>query len=310
MSFVIAYDLGISSLKASIIDEKMNIIADAVQSYQTHSMENGMREQNPLDWEKALVLTTKKLLQEFPFTEKIEGIGISGHSLGVVAIDENNQLLTDRTPIWSDSRAKKQADAFFDIVDYEEWYNRTGNGFTRQLYSIFKIMWYKENHPEIYQKAKTFLGTKDWLNMRLCNAVCTDHSYASGSGVYDLSANTYHYEYIKAANLIPTDFPPIVLSTQVVGTLTLEASSLLGLPQNVKVVSGGVDNACMSLGAGCFENQDAYVSLGSSAWIATSTDKPVTSFEKKDLHLGSLCTEYVHSVFGYFFCRHISRVGN
>lgn len=281
MRYVISYDLGTSSLKASIIDDKLNVVAEAVQSYKTYSDSGVIREQNPVDWERSMEITTKELMNKFPNPDLIEGIGISGHSLGVVAVDKNKELLINRTPIWSDGRAQKQADEFFSTVDYEEWYNRTGNGFTRQLYSLFKIMWYKENMPRIYENASFFLGTKDWLNMRLCGNVYTDHSYASGSGVYDLAKHSYHDEYIEKADLRKDIFPPIKESSAVIGTLTKEASLKLGLPQSVKVVCGGVDNACMTLGAGCIRDGESYVSLGSSAWIAASASSPVTNFEKK-----------------------------
>lgn len=281
MRYVLSYDLGTSSIKASVIDSDLNVVASAVRGYETYVGANGIREQCPADWEQSMVEATKDLREVFPNTDEIEAIGISGHSLGVVAVDSYNQLLVDKTPIWSDARASRQADEFFESVDYKQWYNATGNGFTRQLYAVFKIMWYKDNLPQIYDAARVFLGTKDYLNMRLTGCVCTDYSYASGSGVYNLAKKSYDKRYIEKAKLKASDFPRIVPSDSVIGTLTSEMQAKLGLTAKVKVVAGGVDNACMSLGAACFEDGDAYVSLGSSAWIATANAKPVVSFDKK-----------------------------
>jgi xylulokinase len=82
--------------------------------------------------------------------------------------------------------------------------------------------------------------------------MATDFSYASGSGVYDLNARAYSPALIDASGLESRIFAEIVPSTQVLGPLTAEAAEALGLPRGVQVVAGGVDNACMSLGAGAF----------------------------------------------------------
>jgi sugar (pentulose or hexulose) kinase len=111
MKYVIAYDLGTSSIKASVVDSNTNVIESAVKETHTFSDSNGIREQRPEEWKSALIEVTNKLLEKFPYPDKIECISISGHSLGVVAIDDRNNLLIDKTPIWSDERAKKEADS-------------------------------------------------------------------------------------------------------------------------------------------------------------------------------------------------------
>ena len=80
----------------------------------------------------------------------------------------------------------------------------TGNGFPAALYTVFKIMWYRDNEPDIYRDAFKIIGTKDYINFRLTGVISTDHSYASGSGVYDLGRNMYHDGYIRAAVYLPT----------------------------------------------------------------------------------------------------------
>ena len=103
----------------------------------------------------------------------------------------------------------------------------------------------------------------------------TDNSYASGSGVYSLVNRAYDPTLVAASGLPESVFPKIVPATQVLGTLTPEAAKELGLQQTVQVVAGGVDNSCMALGAGCFGEGEVYTSLGTSAWIAVSSRKPI-----------------------------------
>ena len=157
----------------------------------------------------------------------------------------------------------------------------TGNRFPASCYSVFKVMWYRDNEPEMFRNIRTIIGSKDWVNMRLTGRIVTDFSYASGSGIYSLLGWKYEQEFIRASGLSESLFPQIVPSTEIVGTLTASASEALGLPRSVKVACGGVDNSCMALGARNTREGRVYTSLGSSAWIAVSSSKPVLDLKTK-----------------------------
>ncbi|MGL5695236.1 MAG: xylulokinase, partial [Peptostreptococcaceae bacterium] len=274
---VISYDLGTGGVN---VDGRE--LSYSFEEYDTYYPKNGWHEQNPNEWWEAVVKSTKKLLKNSKINpNEIVSLAISGHSLGVIPIGKKGELLRERTPIWSDTRALKEANDFFKTVEYEKWYYDTGAGFPANLYSIFKILWYKNNEREIYDKVDKFIGTKDYINFKMTNRLCTDHSYASGSGAYVLKDCCYNNEYIKKAGLDKSVFPDILLSTDIIGTLTKEASEVLGLPISVKVACGGVDNSCMALGAKGIKNGRTYTSLGSSSWIAVTSDTPIVDFKVK-----------------------------
>lgn len=283
MSFILAYDFGTGGIKASLYDEAGVCRAEGFDAYPTLYPAHGIHEQRPEAWWRATVSSTRKLLAAMPggTAEAIAGIGISGHSLGVVPVDARGRLLRDTVPIWSDSRPDTQPAAFFGVVPEEEWYLATGSGFPPPLYSVFKLMWFRDHEPEMFGRVHQILGTKDYINFRLTGVLATDHSYASGSGVYDLKRRTYSQALIEASGLEPRIFAEIVPSTQVLGTLTADAARELGLPRTVRVVAGGVDNSCMSLGAGAFREGRAYNSLGSSSWIAVSSSAPLLDAAKR-----------------------------
>lgn len=281
MKYALVFDLGTGSVKASLFNENAEIIRSEVVTYATAYRDGGIREQRPADWYQSICEVIPKLLDNFDARGDIASIALSGHSLGMVAVDADGNLLAEHTPIWSDARAEKQAERFFESVDYRSWYETTGNGFPPHLYAVFKIMWYKEHCPELYEKTAAFLGSKDYINACLTGKLCTDRSYASGSGVYDLAAHRYREDYICAAGLDASKFPEIMPSDAVIGTLKPSLAKAWGLSESVAVAAGGVDNACMTLGAGCIDSGEAYVSLGSSAWIAACADRPVVDFEKK-----------------------------
>ena len=121
----------------------------------------------------------------------------------------------------SDSKTDTWADKFFQIINEADWYMRTGNGFPPSCYSLFKLMWLKENQPELFSHISKILGSKDYINFRLTNNVFTDHSYASGFGAYDLSQHKIIPSFLDAAGIPLSIFPDIVPSHQIIGSVTV-----------------------------------------------------------------------------------------
>ena len=265
---ILAYDFGTGGIKAALFDDDGRPVRDAFAGYETFYPEKGMHEQRPCDWWKAVVESSRALGD----LSGVRAIGVSGHSLGVVPLDADGRLLRESVPIWSDSRASAEAEEF--CAD-GEWYMRTGCGFPAGLYSVFKMMWLKKHEPEWFSRTATVLGTKDWINFKLCGVCATDNSYATGTGVYDLQTRDYAVDLVARSGIAPELFPRIVKSSEVLGEVLPEVARELGLPSGVAVVAGGVDNSCMALGAGAFTDGRAYASLGSSAWIAVSSSTPV-----------------------------------
>ena len=274
MTYIVAYDLGTGGNKASLYDAEGSCLAEVFIAYPTHYPRAGWHEQRPEDWWRAVVESTHLLIQKAGInTAEIIACGISGHSLGVVPLDRHGRLLRDSTPIWSDARAVAQAQKMFAVVPEEQWYMTTGNGFPAPLYACFKAMWYRDHEPEMFAQIAHLIGTKDYINYQLTGCISTDYSYASGCGVYDLAAWKYSPELLAASGLAEGLFPEPVASTQIIGTLTAQAAHELGLPRSLQVVSGGVDNSCMALGARNIGEGRVYNSQGSSSWIAVTSRK-------------------------------------
>jgi len=274
--YIIAFDLGTGGNKASIYDTKGNCLCSHFESYNTIFPEPNWHEQRPEDWWNAVVKSTKVLIEKSGINKnEIKYLAISGHSMAAVPVDERGTLLRDTVPIWSDMRAIKQTERFFEKINYSDWYKTTGNGFSRECYSTFKVMWYKENEPEVFKNIYKVIGTKDYINLKLTSKILTDNSYASGSGVYDLKNRKYKKEFIEASGLTETIFPEIVSSHTPIGIILPEIAELMNLPKDLTVMAGGVDNSCMALGAGNIREGKVYLSLGTSAWIAVSSENPI-----------------------------------
>jgi xylulokinase len=273
---VLAYDLGTGGNKASLYDSDGHLLAAVFDPYDTEYPQAGWHEQRPEAWWKSVVQSTRTLLANTAVDARsIRALAISGHSLGCVPLDAEGRLLRAATPIWSDKRPVAQAARFFETIDPAAWYQLTGNGFPAPHYTAFKILWYRDREPELFARIHKIVGTKDYLNYRLTGRIATDYSYASGTGVYDLLRWDYSDALLAAAGLTRSIFPSIVPATEILGGLTAEAAAALNLPAGVPVACGGVDNSCMAAGARAIADGRTYASLGSSMWIAASTQAPL-----------------------------------
>ena len=273
---VIAIDLGTGGAKAAVFTADGGCVAERVVHYETFYPAVSRHEQRPLDWWEAVRESIGALLAA-PGVDagSVKAISLSGHSLGCVPLAEDGSLLQEFVPIWSDGRAEAEAEAFFTRFDRSDWYRKTGNGFPAPLYTVFKIHWLRNHAPDVFARTRTVIGTKDYINFRLTGRILTDHSYASGTGVYDLEAGCYSPDLLAAAGLDPDLLPSPVASTAVVGEVLPDVAHSLGLPAEVKVIAGGVDNSCMALGASTFGEGDAFISMGSSSWLTVSSAEPL-----------------------------------
>lgn len=279
---VIAYDLGTGGVKASLHDASGHMLSKVFIEYRTFYPRDNWHEQRPEDWMDAVIKATEILLREGGCPPgDIACLALSGHSLVAVPVDREGALLSERVPIWSDGRADEQTQAYFAKVDPVKWYLKTGNGFPARCYSIFKLMWLKEHQPEVYQNLYKVLGSKDYVNFRLCGRLAMDYSYASGTGAFDLKNRRMDGELLAATGLRPDIFPELLESHAVLGRLTPEAAALLRLSEETLVACGGVDNACMALGAVGAGEGEVYTSLGSSSWIAVNSREPILDAGKR-----------------------------
>ena len=298
---IIAYDLGTGGVKASLHDGGLGTLAKVFIEYDTYYPTAEKHLQKPEDWWGAVCEATKKLLEDSKTkAEEVVCAALSGHSLVAVPMDDKGKALLELVPIWSDTTGAACALDFFSRVPEEQWYTKTGNGFPAACYTLFKLMQLSKTEPELFKKTNRVLGSKDYINFRLTGEMATDPSYASGSGGYDLTGGTFIEKFFEAAGLPRNIFPELVPSHTVIGKVTQEAAAECGLAAGTKVACGGVDNACMALGAAGDVNGNAYLSLGSSSWIAVNTPLPVLDFSKKPYVFAHIAEALYTSAFSIF----------
>ena len=280
---IIAHDLGTTGNKASLHSDDGKMLQHCTISYPAHFASGGVAEQNPMDWWNAVGGASKKLLQMANVSaDQITGIGISGQMMGAIFLDENFNPTRDAI-IWADFRAQKQSDLLIEKIGLEKAYKKLGHRLN-PTYSISKVMWVRDNQPDIWAKTKHICIAKDFVNQKLTGRFVTEPSDASSTNCFDQIKLIWDTEILNAANIPISYFPEIVSSTTVIGGLTKDAADHVGLNAGTPVVAGGGDGPMAALGAGIIEPSDgAYVCMGSSSWVAVSTDKPLHDLKMRSM---------------------------
>lgn len=277
---LISHDLGTSGNKASLHRATGELVATASASYPT-THGRGTTEQDPRDWWRAVVDSTRELLAATRADPReVRGICVAGQMMAAVLLDEHLEPVRPAM-IWSDQRATEQAAAITATVGAERAFELTGHRVAAN-YTLPKVAWVRDHEPAIFARTRHVCVTKDYVNLRLTGRLATDHSDASSTAAYDLIAGTWSAEMLAAAGLDPAPWPEIVPSTEVLGTLTPAAAEALGLPTSVRVIAGGGDGPMANVAAASLAPEDpGYVCLGTSAWYATTTTAPIADPERR-----------------------------
>lgn len=268
--YLLAHDIGTSGNKASLFSVEGELISSTTVPYEVHYGEGGIAEQNPQDWWDAVCRSTKEITREIP-AEDVTAVSFSGQMQCCLVVDKEGNVLRPAI-IWADQRAEAQAQKLRDQLDETYAYRLLGHRLS-PAYSIEKLMWIRDNEPEIYEKTYKMLQVKDYIIYRMTGKFVTDYSDASGTNALDLENLCWSQEILDAAEISVEKLPELHNSIDVIGTLTKEAAKALGLTTASKVVCGGGDGPCSAVGAGCIEKDQMFLTFGTSAWIGGTTEK-------------------------------------
>ena len=272
--YILAHDLGTTGNKATLFDTAGVAVASAFESYETAYPRPNWAEQDAGDWRRAIFEGTRRLLVQAAVPPgAVAAVSFSGHMQGALLVERDGTPLRPHI-LWADQRATSQADLIRDVCGEEAIYRLTGHR-ASAAYTAARVLWVKDNQPDIYRRAYKVLQSKDYAAFVLTGVFATDHSDASGTQVFDLVGRRWATDVLAALGLPPDLFPDAHPSSTIVGKVTAEAAAATGLLSGTPVVIGGGDGACATVGAGSVQEGDTYTYVGSSAWIALSTRQPI-----------------------------------
>lgn len=264
----IGVDLGTSAVKLLLVNEHGDILGEVSKEYPVYYPQSGWSEQNPADWWAAVKSGIAELTADCDKSE-IAGIGAGGQMHGLVVLDENDEVIRPAI-LWNDGRTQKQVDYLNGIIGKEFLSENTANiafaGFTAP-----KILWMKENEPELFAKIKKIMLPKDYINYMLTGVHSCDYSDASGMLLLDVKNKCWSDKMLDICSVTKEQMPSLYESSDVIGTLKPDTANELGLGENVKVVAGAGDNAAAAIGTGTVGNGKCNISLGTSGTIFISS---------------------------------------
>ena len=272
--YLLSHDLGTSGDKATLFSIDGDLIASAVSSYDTHYFGDNRAEQDANDWWNAFCSSTSRLIQESGIDPvDISAISFSGQMMGCLCVDREGNPLRPAI-IWADSRAKEEAAKVLSRIGQFDYYKICGHRVSPS-YGLYKLMWIQKNEPEIYERTYKTLNAKDYIVFRLTGTFCTDHSDANGCGFFDLETLDWSDRLLALTDLDRDKLPDIRPSVFKAGTVKNEAAVQAGLAEGIPVIIGAGDGVASNVGAGSIIPGRTFCCLGTSAWITTTTERPL-----------------------------------
>ncbi|MCJ7737837.1 MAG: xylulokinase [Anaerolineae bacterium] len=271
---VIAHDLGTTGNKATLYNQDGNLVGSTFAGYGTEYAQVNWAEQNPDDWWQAVSISTHQLLLDTGIRRNdVACLTFSGQMMGCVPVDRHARPMRNAI-IWADQRAVEQVARIAERISPEDVYRVTGHRLSAS-YSLAKILWLRDHQPEVFAHTHKFVHAKDALVARLTGEFVTDPGDASGMNLYDLETGDWARSILEVADLDPEKLPAIRPSTSIVGTVRPAVADEIGVAAGTPVVIGSGDGPCATAGAGVVGKGSAYNYIGSSAWIALASDKPI-----------------------------------
>ena len=274
MKYIIAHDLGTSGNKATLFSEEGALIGSTVYAYGCHYFNDTWAEQDPADWWRSICETTRGLIHQTKVDPRdIAAVSFSGQIMGCLCVDRQGRPLRPSI-IWADQRAQAQQAAIGEKIALADYYHIVGHR-NAASYGLQKLMWVRDNQPDIYRQTCKTLNAKDYIVFRLTGKFLTEPSDASSNACVDLETLDWSEKIVDIAGIDGDKLPDIVPSTHVAGGVTREAAEATGLMAGTPVVMGGGDGVCANVGAGSVRPGQTFSYVGSSAWIASTSDRPV-----------------------------------
>ncbi len=272
--------MGTSGCKAVVFDEKFNIVCDAYREYALSFPGEGLLELAPeLVWNniKEVIAQVNK-----ESALPVQALAVSAIGDVILALDENGDAVCDSI-IDFDPRGTEQIKRFAHDFGEERFFNITGMP-PLFIGSLAKILWIKENKPDVYGAVKRWGTYEDFIVQKLGIPPTVSYSEAARTMLFDIRKKKWANEILKCIPMDENMLPKPVPSGQIIGKLDKDIASELGFMEPPKVVSGGHDMVCAAIGAGLDERkpETAVNIAGTIEGIVAAMKEPNTGKDMLD----------------------------
>jgi gluconokinase len=273
MDYIISIDIGSTNIKAVAFDDAAMLLADASLpcSFLANRENRLWQEQDPaaiFDSVLQCVGMVQKKLRGNP-----AAVALSSAMHSLIALDRKDAPLT-RCISWADLRSGAQAQALRNTELGRDIYRHTGTPI-HPMSPLTKIAWLRQHQPAVFKQATTFLGIKEYIVNRLFGRKCVDYSIASATGLFDIFKYDWYRPALEYAGIDPERLPAPVDSREMLSGLNAEAAAVMAIPAGTPWIIGASDGCLANLGALVFNQNDAVITLGTSAALRRSEPRPL-----------------------------------
>ncbi|RON69456.1 xylulokinase [Pseudomonas fluorescens] len=284
-------DCGTQGSKAIILDAASGqVLGQGAAAHTMISGANGRREQDTHQWLDAFALATRKALVAADVDgQSILGIGVSGQQHGLVLLDDQGQVLRP-AKLWCDTETTAENDRLLSHLGGEKGSLERLGVVIAPGYTVSKLLWTKEQHPDVFSRIARILLPHDYLNFWLTGRACSEYGDASGTGYFNVRTRQWDLQLLRdidSSGRLQAALPELIDAHQAVGTILPTIAEHLGINPNALVASGGGDNMMGAIGTGNIQPGAITMSLGSSGTVYAYADSPKVS---PDASVATFCS--------------------
>ena len=271
-------DCGTQGTKALLLDaDSGRVLGQGSASHELISGPNGRREQDTEQWTSAFEKATAAALAEAGVDgSQVLGIGVSGQQHGLVTLDADGQVLRP-AKLWCDTESANENQRLLDWLGGERGSLERLGVVIAPGYTVSKLLWMKEQHPQLFERIAHILLPHDYLNYWLTGRCCSEYGDASGTGYFNVRTREWDcaiLRHIDPVGRLEAALPELIESDQPVGRLRPALAKRLGLNPQAIVSSGGGDNMMGAIGTGNIRPGAITMSLGTSGTLYAYADQP------------------------------------
>jgi xylulokinase len=273
-------DIGTSSVKACLVDERGRTKASAAEPLRLRAPHPGWAEQDPADWWKAAVRVIKRITGSDSPRKRgrggqpvIEVVGLSGQMHTSVFLDRSDKVIRPAL-LWCDGRTTAQCRTIAARVSPDQLRDWVSNP-ALEGFTLPKILWLRDVEPAAFARLAKVLMPKDYIRMCLTGVMAAEPSDASGTLMFDVARVRWSTDIAHALGLSIDLMPQLGQSSEILGRVSAKVAGLTGLVDGTPVVGGGADNACGAIGVGVVAPGAVVASWGTSGTVLTPTARPV-----------------------------------
>lgn len=272
---ILGLDLGTTALKIAVFDKSGKIMAVSTQEYALLTPETDHVEVAPQTYWQSFKNGLDDLREKTQFqADEIKALGFSAQGETLFFLDEKGESLRNAI-VWMDNRAQDEAQKLKDKFGDETCFKVTGQVSFEPCWPASKVLWVKDNEPEVFSKIDKVLLIEDYFIYKLTGQYVAEGSLLTSTTYWDINTKDYWPEMLEFIGLSRGQLPDIKESGEVVGTINEAAARELGLSSKTKVTTGALDQAAGAIGVGNVKEGGFSENIGAALAICVPVKEPI-----------------------------------